>query len=159
MSDAQPPADRTPSLDPLPQAVAEIDRLAEVARRAPGDTEAMGALWDALYGLDRWLFIARGEAERPSPYTIVRPEGPMLLAFTTAERARTGGMGNGLGEEETRRLLAVPLPGGIEWAASLEGHGVRGLIVDDGTLGAFAPLGNLVPMRDWFAQRRSTGGS
>lgn len=133
-----------------PEIVAEIDRLAAAAQAAPDDMAAMDRLWRAIYGLDRWLFLARGERENPRPYMLDFPQGPMVLAFTTAERAQAAGRANGLSEEEVALVLAVPLPGGIEWAASLP---VSGVVFDYGVTGVSAPVGNLIPMRDWMASR------
>ncbi|MFC7430406.1 MULTISPECIES: hypothetical protein [unclassified Agrococcus] len=152
MSDASPqPGDRIPSLDPPPAVVGRIDGLAAASRDAPGDPAAAAALWRAVLGLDRWICIARGSDDQPTPFLATFTQGPMLLAFTTAERARVGGLSVGLAQEEVGRLLAVPLPAAIEWAASYEQGGVHGLLLDQGTTGAFTPLANLVPMRDWFA--------
>ncbi|GAA2173188.1 hypothetical protein GCM10009846_14140 [Agrococcus versicolor] len=143
--------DRSPSLDAAPEVVARIDRLAEASRAAPDDRAAMAALWRAVLGLDRWIFIARGDAEHPMPFAAAMPQGPMVLAFTTAQRAHDAGLSMGLSSDEASRLLATPLPGAIEWAATLQGAGIVALALDHGTIGAFAPLTNLVPMRDWFA--------
>lgn len=141
----------TPPLDAPEEVVAEFDRLAAVSRAAPEDLEANVALWRQVLRLERWIFIARGSDESPMPYAITLPQGPMVLAFTTAERARAAGMANGLSEAEAGRLLATPLPGAIEWAAALQGVGIAALALDHGFSGPFAPLSNLVPMRDFFA--------
>lgn len=151
MTDALQPGDRIPSLNPDVGVVARIDGLAAASKDAPGDQAAMAELWRAVLSLERWICIARGADDQPRPFVGGFPEGPMLLVFTTAERARAGAVAAGLPEEEARRLLAVPLPGAIEWAASLAASGVHGLVLDHGITGAYAPLANLVPMRDWFA--------
>lgn len=148
---ARQPGDRTPGLDPSPDVVARLDALSGASRDAPQDQAAMAALWRAVLGLERWILIARGTPEQPRPFAATFPQGPMLLIFSTAERARAGGMAAGLTLEESSRLLATPLPGAIEWAASFQGVGVMGVALDHGTTGAFTPLQNLVPMRDWFA--------
>ncbi len=151
MSDAPRPGDRMPSLDPPPEVVGRIDGLAALSRAEPADEAAAAALWRAVLGLERWICIARGPDEQPTPFMASFPQGPMLLVFTTAERARAGGRSVGLPEAETTRLLAVPLPAAIEWASSYQQGGVFGLLLDQGTTGAFTPLANLLPMRDWFA--------
>lgn len=140
-------------LNPSPDVVAEIDRLAETSRAAPQDTASSEALWRAVYGLDRWLFIARGELSEPRPYAISLPQGPMVLAFSTAERAQAAGRANGLSDDDVKHILAIPLPGAIEWAAGLSSSGVFGMAFDHGVSGAFLPLANLIPVRDWLAAR------
>lgn len=117
----------------------------------------MDALWRAIYGLERWLFIARGEPTSPSPFAIAHQQGPLLLAFSTAERARKAALVNGLSEDEAGRILAIPLPGAVEWAASMAGSGLTGFVLDYGTLDAFAPITNLLPMREWIAANPVTG--
>ncbi|WP_156251060.1 hypothetical protein [Pseudactinotalea terrae] len=159
MSDhgASPPTPPRADLDRAPEVVATIDRRAAALRAAPQDPGAMDGVWRAVYGLEHWLFIARGEPQRPTAYAIVHEQGPLVLAFTTAARARSGGMANGLSEDEAGLIMQVPLPGAIEWAASMAAGGVTGLVVDYGTLDLFAPIANLLPMRDWMAANPVTG--
>ncbi len=140
-----------PRLDPSPERVAEIDRRAAALKEQSESFAAMDALWRAIYGLDRWIFIARGTDDQPGPYVGELPQGPMILAFTTGERARNAALGMGLSEDEASRLLAVPLPSAIEWAATFSSVGVVGIAFDLPAAGYFAPLGNLVPMRDYMA--------
>ena len=140
-----------PRLDPSPEQVAEIDRRAAALKEQPESFAAMDALWRAVYALDRWIFIARGTDEQPGPYVGEVPQGPMLLAFTTGQRARTAALGMGLSDDEASRLLAVPLPAAIEWAATFSSVGVKGITFDLPEAGYFAQLGNLVPMRDYMA--------
>ncbi|SDI02512.1 hypothetical protein [Agrococcus jejuensis] len=152
MTDATPqPGDRIPSLDPAAEVVARLDALSDASRDAPQDQSALTALWRAVLGLERWILIARGTPEQPRPFAVSIPQGPVLLVFSTAERARVGGMAAGLTQEEASRLIATPLPAAIEWAASFQAVGVVGIALDHGTTGAWTPLANLVPMRDHFA--------
>ena len=141
----------TPRLDPTPEEVAEIDRRAAVLRAEPESFAAMDNLWRAVYGLEHWIFSARGTLEQPAPYAGQLPQGPMLFAFTTAERAKSAALGAGLSDEEASTLLAIPLPSAIEWAATFAAVGVKGIAFDLPEAGHFAPLENLVPMRDYMA--------
>jgi hypothetical protein len=75
----------------------------------------------------------------------------MVFAFTTAARAQDAGRAAGFSDDEVRHILAVPMPSAIEWVAGLEAAGLAGVVFDHGVSGAFAPLGNLIPMRDWMA--------
>jgi cysteine desulfurase/selenocysteine lyase len=61
------------------------------------------------------------------PFAAAMPQGPMVLAFTTAQRAHDAGLSMGLSPDEASRLLATPLPGAIEWAATLQGAGIVAL--------------------------------
>lgn len=145
------------NLDPAPDVIAEIDRLVAVSRNAPQDMAAMDAMWRALYALDAWLFLARGELDAPRPWSLSLPEGPMVLAFTTAARAQEAGRAAGFSEEEVAHILAVPMPGAIEWVAGLGSAGLVGVVFDYGVSAAFAPLRNLIPMRDWMAEHPPAG--
>jgi len=132
--------------------IAEIDAAATALRAAgPGDFAAMDALWRAVYRLPRWAFIARGTDDAPSPFVGDLESGPMLLAFTTIARAHDGALSAGLDEEAASRVLTVPMPDAIEWSASFADSGVRGIVFDLPGFGYFAPLENLVPMRDYMA--------
>ncbi|WP_378144353.1 hypothetical protein ACFJGV_12860 [Cnuibacter sp. UC19_7] len=140
-----------PRLDPPTEVVADIDRKAARLRAEPESFAAMDGLWRAVYGLERWIFLARGTEEAPKPYAGELSPGPMLFAFTTPDRAREGGRSVGLSDEESSLLLAVPLPGAIEWAASFGQAGIAGIAFDIPSAGYYAPLGNLLPMRDHMA--------
>lgn len=137
-----------PSLNPPAEVVADIDRKAARLRAEPQSFAAMDGLWRAVYGLERWIFIARGSQDDPKPYAGELSPGPMVFAFTTAERALEGGRSVGLGDEEASLLLAVPMPGAIEWVASFAGSGIAGIAFDVPSAGYYAPLTNLLPMRD-----------
>jgi hypothetical protein len=140
-----------PSLNPPAEVVDDIDRKAARLRAEPQSFAAMDGLWRAVYGLDRWIFIARVSQDAPQPFMVEPGDGPLLLAYTTGERAVEGGMKQGLSREEASLLLAIPLPGAIEWAASFAQAGVRAIAFDLPRFGYFAPLGNLLPMRDHIA--------
>lgn len=140
-----------PALGADAATVAEIDRLAAASQAAPGDRSAMDALWRAVYALDSWIFIARGEDDAPQPFIAEFGPGPLLMAFTTPERAKEGALNVGRDAAFAERLLSVPLPAAIDWAAGFAPHGVAGILFDLPSQGYFAPLQNLIPMRDWMA--------
>src|SRR5690606_1896887 len=148
-----------PMLPPgaTPEQVAEIDRRSATFRAAQHDQNAMDALWRAIYDLEHWLFIPRGQMDAPTPFAIHHDRGPLLLAFTTPDRARHAALLSGLPEDEAGMVLAVPMPGAVGWAASPAEGGVTGMVVDYGTLDLVAPIGNLVPMQRWFESGSVTG--
>jgi len=144
----------SPQLGADEQTLARIDELsAATLTAAPGDSAVWGALWAEVFALPQWIFIARGGLERPQPYIGVFPQGPMLCAYTTPDRAREGALAMGLPEEEAGLVLAVPAEGIVDWAASFQQHGVVGITFDHPRLGFFSPLANLLPIRDWLASR------
>jgi len=144
--------DGSPQLGADAQTLARIDELsAATVSAAPGDPAVWGPLWAAVLALPQWLFIARGGMERPQPFIGVFPQGPMLCAYTTPDRAREGALAMGLPEEEAGLVLAVPAEGIVDWAASFQQHGVFGITFDHPRLGFFSPLANLPGIRDWLA--------
>jgi hypothetical protein len=138
-------------MQPTDDQVAAIDAAAEALRNAPDSFEAMDGLWRAVYALPSWAFIARGTDDAPTPFVGELDAGPMVFAFTTLGRAREGALSAGLDEDAASKVLSVPLPGAIEWLAALAESGVRGVVFDLPRFGYFAPLQNLVPMRDHLA--------
>lgn len=138
-------------MDPTDDTIAGIDAAAEALRATPDSFAAMDRLWRAVYGLSHWAFVARGTDEAPTPFVGELAAGPMVFAFTTVGRAHDGALSAGLDEEAASRVLAVPLPGAIEWLASFADSGVRGVVFDLPRFGYFAPLQNLVPMREHMA--------
>lgn len=138
-------------MQPTDDQVAAIDAAAEALRNAPDSFAAMDGLWRAVYALPSWAFIARGTDDAPTPFVGELDAGPMVFAFTTLGRAREGALSAGLDDDDASKVLSVPLPGAIEWLASFAESGVRGVVFDLPRFGYFAPLQNLVPMRDHMA--------
>lgn len=136
---------------PTPDTIASIDARAAAWRENLGDVELQSALWREVFALEHWFFVPRGTPEQPQPLMLTLPEGPAILAFTSPDRARAAAQGLGLPPETSDSVIAVSLPEAIEWAAGLAQHGVRVAVFDYGVQGYLAPLGNLVPMRDWLA--------
>jgi hypothetical protein len=108
---------------PLPTEPTATDVLAEAVRTDPS-RKYQTKLWSATFELDRWWFVRRGEPDNPQPFVGVHQDEPILMAFTTAERARGFAIENGLA------------PADAEVA-----------VLDHGVSGYLAPLGNLPPIR------------
>lgn len=129
----------------------EIDELARAARDAGVDDIAtQTALWKAVFSLERWFFIPRGDMDalaEVQPLAVVVDEQPMLLAFTSPERARQSAITLGLTDEEAAHVLAVPSEGMVESADGYSKVGLQGVLFDYGWTGFYAPLGQLGPIR------------
>ncbi len=138
--------------DPSPETVRAIDEAAAASIAAPEDVDAQERLWRAVFSLERWVFIARGGDDEPTPFALSTDEGPVIFAFSTAERARSAGIGFGVPDHEASRLLAVPLPSAAAWVASYAESGVEALVFDAPTIGAMAPLSNLAAMAVYISQ-------
>ncbi|MDT3330506.1 hypothetical protein [Microbacterium aquilitoris] len=146
------PDQPTPELGPAPETVAAIDAAAAVSMAAPDDRDAQERLWRAVFALERWIFIARGADEQPSPFAATTEQGPAIFAFSTPERAAEAATGFGIPPEEVDRLLAVPMPDAAGWVASYAEVGVESIVFDAPVTGAMAPLANLAAMAVWIQQ-------
>lgn len=153
-TDPTPPAQQ-PSGVPSEETIASIDARAAAWRERLDDVQLQSALWREVFALDYWFFVPRGTPEQPQPLMLTLPEGPAVLAFTSPDRARAAAPERGLPPEVSERVLALPLPSAIESVAGLAQQGVRIVVFDYGLQGYHAPLGNLVPMRDWLAADHS----
>ena len=125
--------------------------IPDLLRAAMGtkDTSAIMAFWNAYFRLPRWLMIARGEAENVQPFVVVAGDRPTLLVFSDAAGAQAIGRAAGLPEEDASKILALPMPDAVEWAASFAQHGVQAVQFDahvDG--GIVVPITNLSAMRN-----------
>ncbi|WP_152970426.1 hypothetical protein [Frigoribacterium sp. RIT-PI-h] len=145
-----------PSPDEMRATSERIDELARTAeRRGIDDTDAQADLWDALFALDRWWFIARGELPDVQPLVVDVDGRLMVLASTSPERARQHGLARGLSEEEAGRLLALPSSGFVDDAVARERTGVFGVLFDVEGKGPYAPLGALDAMRRFGLDRQA----
>ncbi|WP_148076734.1 hypothetical protein [Frigoribacterium sp. PhB24] len=163
MSEPTPlPASGAPLLPPPPSAdemratserIDELTRVSEL--RGIDDTDAQADLWDALFALDRWWFIARGELPDVQPLVADVDGRPMVLAFTSPARAHEHAVARGLSEEDAGRLLALPSRGFVEGAADTERTGVFGVLFDVEGRGPYAPLGALDAMRSFGLDRQA----
>lgn len=138
----------------LPPEPATVDALSEAARAAGSDLDAQTTLWQAMFELDRWYFIARGAMPDVAPLVGVVDGVPSLLAFTTGARARDFALGNGFSEEEANEVLGVPTAGVLDLCDQLTTQGVERLVVDQGVLGFFAPLAQLRPIHEFISRPR-----
>ncbi|CAN7489894.1 hypothetical protein [Knoellia sp. LjRoot47] len=136
---------------------ATIDALSDAVKASGGALGHQTALWRAMFGLERWFFVARGTMPEVGPLVGVVDEAPSLLAFTTGARARQFALDNGLPQEQAEQVLAVPSANVLAMCEQLADKGVKRVVVDQGTLGFFAPLDQLRPIHD-FVERQPAQG-
>lgn len=125
----------------------DFDALTATAK-ASGDVRD---LWRAWFSLDaHWLLPSPGG--NGSPFIGQVDGAGWVFLFTDAQQARAAGLRIlGLPPESDVNVLRVPMPGAIDWLVSLGAYGVAGVRVNEGDNGFFAPLSNLVPMREYYA--------
>lgn len=156
-AEARTPAEMPAELpvEPAPELIEALDEAAAASKASPADAAVQERLWRAAFALDRWLFIARGSDDEPTPFALRSDEGAVIFAFSTADRAHEAALGFGLPEEEASRLLAVPLPSAAAWVASYAEAGVEAMVFDAPRNGAMAPLSNLAAMAVYISQNPS----
>src|SRR5882757_4630251 len=126
--------------EPRPE---QLDQLAHAARS--GTMEANNALWSAVFQLSRWSCLLDGDP--PRPLVGVLDGRPILLSFTSGDRARQQAIAWGLaGPEDSVNVIALTPQGVLSMVDSLRGNGVFGVAFDHGITGFFAPLENLLPI-------------
>lgn len=125
-----------------PPAGVEASQTDLLAARVTGPEDHVGmtALWRLTMDLGHWWFIAVGDEGQESPAAAVIQEQLMLLAFTTAERARHFAVENGMiGEGEDLRAIALPPAEVVESAQIYQESGIAGLMFDPHIAGYFIP--------------------
>ncbi|RUQ98280.1 hypothetical protein [Labedella endophytica] len=127
---------------------AVLDRLNAECLAAPGEIEPQIRLWTAVAALDQWILINRGSTDSPRPYALAAEAGNMVCIFSSPERAQAAAVTAGLvAADASVELIAVSLPGALDWLMSLGEHGVAGVTVDHPVIGAWTPLANLSMLR------------
>ena len=133
---------------------APVDALCAAARAAGSDVDAQTALWQAMFELERWYFVAQGTLPDVAPLVGVVDEVPSLLAFTTGARARDLALASGFSDEEASQVLGVPTDSVLTLCEQFASQGVQRLVVDQGVLGFFAPLEQLRPIHEFIHRPR-----
>lgn len=140
-------------------AEADFDRLAGAASLAgaspnPGTVER-DALYSAVFRLEAWHFIARGEPPDVHPYAASNPMiangAPMLKAFTDTGRLQAFARENGLTDADgTVNLLTLPVSGVMPTLAAYAEMGVTHLHfnADRNSNGFYAPISRLPWLRE-----------
>ena len=128
-----------------------FDALVDEAQKSQ-NAETMEALWSAVYELEKWYFVGRGEMPNIQPFIGMVEEKPFLMGFTNDKRAHEFALRHKLENDEgTIPILVMTVDAAVEYAMKLQTHGVVGVLFNDGPHGFFAPLQNLAPMLSHFA--------
>lgn len=134
----------TRAQQPMPAPETEIDLLAASARAHVTDVPTQAALWQAVFGLEHWFFIPRGEGAQMKPYAEQTVSGPAIIAFTTPQRAKAYADARDLGE--TDKLLGIPPVAGIGALEQFTGAGIQIVHFDPQHASFFAPVDKLREM-------------
>lgn len=107
----------------------------------------MGDYWNAVFSLERWFFVMRGDLPNPVPFVGMIDNAPHLFAFTSGERAHAFGQDAGLAEQDgTVKVLALPLPNAISICGQLAGQGVPTVVYDVHQAGITLPTDQVEPL-------------
>ena len=134
----------TRAQQPAPPPETEIDLLAVSARERMTDVPTQAALWQAVFALEHWFFIPRGEGAQMKPYAEQTVSGPAIIAFTTPQRAKAYADTRELGE--TDKLLGIPPVAGIGALEQFTTAGIRIVHFDPQHASFFAPVDKLREM-------------
>lgn len=112
-----------------------------------GPREALTALWQALFELDEWLFIASPksiEAGSPYPYFAVVDNQGWCFAFTDSNLLHACAQKNGLVDKNGEsHFIVMKTASAREWLQSLIGSEAHGVRFNEGPTGWFAPFENV----------------
>ena len=141
--EGRPPAEagHPPAMTAAADAPAQSETDLLAARvSGPEDHVGMTSLWRLTMDLEHWWFIAVGDEGMESPAAAVIQDQLMLLAFTTAERARHFAVENSMvAPEEDLRAIALTPREVVESATTYHDAGIGGLMFDPHIAGYFIP--------------------
>jgi hypothetical protein len=133
----------------------DFDTLVEASRDA---TNKVGeqTLWRAVFSLDVWYFVARGEGEDAEPLIGVIQGKPALLIFTEEERAAGFARARNMRRSDVRgsardeasmagTVLHMDREDAVEYCEQLAGHGVEWALFNSGPYAFQCPM---IEMRD-----------
>ena len=124
----------------------------------------MQEFWRAVYRSDHWYFVQQlppdgSEPVGPPPFGNLNPlrvrleQKVFVTAFTSAERAHAAAVRNDLVHPEHGiPILQQDTAAGASMIANMNATGTFGVLFNqnEGMQGAFAPLGNVATMYEWF---------
>lgn len=136
----------------------ELSRKAFATNAMPD----LDALFGAVYALENWLFIARGEMPNVNPYIAANPDfadgQQMIRAFTDGERLQRFARENNLtGADGVALALTIPTANIIEYLEQFIPYGVHGIWFNSDTEseGFFIPLKQLRPIKEHLANLKA----
>ncbi|MBI5161241.1 MAG: hypothetical protein HY996_07500 [Micrococcales bacterium] len=127
---------------PIPSAVSQL------AAAAGRDQDAASALWKAVFGLDAWFSIPRGEGQTVQPLVLEVDGAATLLLWTSDDAAIEGGRAlDVLGDAEDPTLLSMPSAGVVELAPGYAEAGIRRVLFDHGATPFLVEMNSLPRLR------------
>ncbi|MCD9188364.1 MAG: hypothetical protein LUM44_18245 [Pyrinomonadaceae bacterium] len=158
------PMDETPQkrVEPVDEKPAESRFDFDALSRKAIETNAMedlNALFGAVFALEKWNFIARGELPDIYPYVASNPatadNQPMIRVFTDEERLMRFARENNLTEADgSAKILTLPTDTIIPYLEGFIEHGTYGVWFnsDSGSADFFIPIKQLQPIKDHLAK-------
>ncbi len=132
-----------------------FDELNRKTIESNGAMEDLSNLYGAVFALEKWEFIARGESPHVNPFIASQPDvadnQPMVRAFTDGERLRRFANENKLLREDGLiPVLTMPTKGIVEYLEQFIADGAYGIWFNSDTAseGFFVPLTQLRPIKE-----------
>jgi hypothetical protein len=136
----------------------DFNELCLHGTREDAPTDNKSRLWSALFSLEQWHFIARGEFPDMTPYVAANKaiaNGEYLMkAFTDTKRLGVYAKECGLTQPDGQvMILSLPVATILPVMASYVEMGVWGIHFngDSESEGVFSPMGNLPAIRNYLA--------
>lgn len=128
----------------------DVDEIATTVRAEPTG-ENLVRLWQAVYGLTQWWLLPTGSVADPRPMIGVVDEQRFLLAFTSERRLSAFASGRdgaaAAGGTSAMSITPADLTGLVP---ALAGHGIAGVLFDQGVHDLIAPIAGLQSMWSRF---------
>ena len=140
----------------------DFDALARKANQSGGASEELNKLFGAVFALEKWIFIARGELPNVNPYIASKADYQngqnMIRAFTDSTRlARFAKENNLMSADGSMQMLQIPTDKIVDYLEQFTENGVGGVWFNSDTEsdGFSSPLQQLRPIKEHLAKLQS----
>jgi hypothetical protein len=132
----------------------DFDLLCQKAFAQNSAMDDKSKLWQAVFNLDKWYFIMRGNLQDARPYIAeanqIEPNTFWIYAFTDGESCSNYAITNEL-VSENQHSLYLTIPNNEELIPYLEkflAQGVKGIYFNANSYGFYSPLQQLQVIKD-----------
>lgn len=127
----------------------DFDALSQAAYSSANNTAGLDQLWVAVFRLEQWHFIARGDAPNVRPYIGYKDkETPMIYAFTDTDRLEAVARELKLLDAQGNvPILSIPSANIVGYLQQFAQYGVKGIWFNPNGYGFFSPLPNLTQIK------------
>lgn len=123
----------------------DFDQLSQNAyAKGTNDMPALDKLWTAVFQLEQWHFIARGDSKSPRPYIGYKDNAPMIFAFTDTDRLEALAREQKLLDAQGNvPIMSIPSTNIVGYLEQFAPYGVKGIWFNPNGYSFFSALENL----------------